>query len=64
MRNNNISYEKVKKCQKDDSHVIIDALPEKSHLNKHIPGSISLPVTDYSGNLHDSQINDIETSIQ
>lgn len=64
MRNCNIPYEKFKKCHKDKSHVIIDALPNKSHLNKCIPNSLSLPANDYNGNLNDSQINDIETSIQ
>jgi len=64
MRNCNIPYEKIKKCHKDKSHVIINALPNKSHLNKCIPNSLSLPSNDYTGNLNDSQINDIETSIQ
>ena len=63
MRNCNIPYEKVKQCH-NNSHVLINALPERSYLNRHIPGSISLPVDDYKGVLNDSQINNIETSIQ
>jgi len=64
MRNCNIPYSKIQTCHKNKSHVIIDALPRQSHLNKCIPDSLSLPVNDYTGNLNDYQINDIETSIQ
>ena len=64
MKNCNIPYGRIQTCHKNKSHVIIDALPRQSHSKKCIPNSLSLPVNDYTGNLNDSQINDIETSIQ
>ena len=64
MRKCNIPYGRIQTCLKNKSHVIIDALPRQSHSKKCIPDSLSLPVNDYTGNLNDSQINDIETSIQ
>ena len=44
--------------------IILNALPEKSYINGHIPGSISLPLENFTGTLNDSQINNIETTLR
>ena len=59
-----MNFHGVSKCSKNDSHVLINALSEQSHLNKHIPGSICIPISEYMGILNNSQINNIETLIQ
>ena len=41
-----MDFHRVNKCSKNDSHVLINALSEQSHLNKHIPGSICIPISE------------------
>ena len=46
------------KVQKEGKHIIINALPEESYNEQHIPTSVNLPVKDLTKKNRDKKITE------